>query len=563
MARAGKRTLRKDRLGANPFRVGLLALVIIAVGTYLGFTKHIPFTHGFQVKAVFTSANSIRPNSPVRIAGVNVGKVKVIARQPGTDSAVVTMEIQSAGLPIHRDATLKIRPRIFLEGNFFVDLSPGTPDSPIVHSGDTLPVTDTATPVQFDQVLTALQADTRASLQQLLFNYGLALTYQPTAADNRTQDPAVRGLTAAQALNDAFRTSGSAFQDTSIVNNALLGTQTHDLSGLIAGLGKVTRALDTNEAQLQDLVTNFNTTQAAFASQGSNLSATIRLLAPTLQNANLALTDLNKSFPPTRAFAREILPGVHETPATIDASFPWIAQVRPLLSKQELRGVADQLQPAIGDLAAVTDRSVALLPQTDLFSKCLTNVILPTGNLKVADGNLSTGAENYKEFWYTMVGLAGEGQNFDGNGDYVRFQPGGGDQTVSTGSVGGSPANALFGNALVKPIGTRPAYPGHRPPYNAQVPCYTQKLPDLSGATTGPPDTSVPGGSGSGGSGGLLGSVVPGLRSQPRSSGTAATTRQRSTSGPSITGSLLGALNPFRSPHQSTPLGTGGQGARP
>ena len=35
-----------------------------------------------------------------------------------------------------------------------------------------------------------------------------------------------------------------------------------------------------------------------------------------------------------------------------------------------------------------------------------------------------------------MVGLAGEGQNFDGNGMYVRFQPGGGDQTLSTGPVG-------------------------------------------------------------------------------------------------------------------------------
>ena len=437
--------------------------MILGIGTYLGFTKHIPFTHGFRVKAVFTSANSIRKNSPVRIAGVNVGKVKAIARQPGTDAAIVTMELQDAGLPIHRDATLKIRPRIFLEGNFFIDLSPGTPDSPIVHSGDTLPVTDTATPVQFDQVLTALQANTRASLQQLLFNYGLALTYQPTAADDRNQDPAVRGKTAAQALNDAFRTSGSAFQDTSIVNNALLGTQTHDLSGLIAGLGRVTRALDANESQLQDLVTNFNTTMAAFASQGSNVSSTIRLLAPTLQNANLALTDLNKAFPPTRAFAREILPGVRETPATINASFPWIAQVRPLLSKQELRGVADQLQPSIRDLAAVTDSSVVLLPQTDLTSKCVTDVLLPTGNLKISDGALSTGAENYKEFWYTMVGLAGEGQNFDGNGVYVRFQPGGGDQTVSTGAVGGSASNALFGNALVKPIGTRPAYPGHRP----------------------------------------------------------------------------------------------------
>ncbi len=65
-------------------------------------------------------------------------------------------------------------------------------------------------------------------------------------------------------------------------------------------------------------------------------------------------------------------------------------------------------------------------------------MILPTGDIKISDGPLTTGKENYKEFWYTMVGLAGEGQNFDGNGMYVRFQPGGGDQTISTGKYGGS-----------------------------------------------------------------------------------------------------------------------------
>src|SRR3712207_8711478 len=47
--------------------------------------------------------------------------------------------------------------------------------------------------------------------------------------------------------------------------------------------------------------------------------------------------------------------------------------------------------------------------------------------------SIETGVENYKEFWYTMVGLAGESQNFDGNGQYVRFQPGGGTQTLSSG----------------------------------------------------------------------------------------------------------------------------------
>ena len=74
------RTLRKDRRGMNPFTAGAIVLVIAVIATYFGFTKHIPFTHGFRVKGVFTSAVSIRKNSSVRIAGVNVGKVTGISR---------------------------------------------------------------------------------------------------------------------------------------------------------------------------------------------------------------------------------------------------------------------------------------------------------------------------------------------------------------------------------------------------------------------------------------------------------------------------------------------------
>ncbi len=96
--------LRKDRTGANPFVVGAVTLALIAIGTYFGFAKHVPFTHGYQLKAVFSSANSIRRNSPVRIAGVNVGKVKAIERQSGSNAALITMEIDKSGLPIHKDA---------------------------------------------------------------------------------------------------------------------------------------------------------------------------------------------------------------------------------------------------------------------------------------------------------------------------------------------------------------------------------------------------------------------------------------------------------------------------
>ena len=105
---------------------------------------------------------------------MDVGQVTSI-RRVGY-AGVVTMEIDNEGLPIHDDATMKIRPRIFLEGNWFVELQPGSPSAPTFSSGGTIPVTHTADPVQFDQVLDALNTETRANLQHFLIGYGDGLT---------------------------------------------------------------------------------------------------------------------------------------------------------------------------------------------------------------------------------------------------------------------------------------------------------------------------------------------------------------------------------------------------
>jgi len=141
----------------SPVAIGLITLVIILIGTYLGFTKDIPFTTPYQVKATFESANSIRAGSPVRIAGVNVGKVAKVEASEDSDASVVTLSLNKQALPIHEDATAKIRPRIFLEGNFFVDLKPGTPSSPKLSDNDRIPMTQTSRPVQLDEVLTAVR----------------------------------------------------------------------------------------------------------------------------------------------------------------------------------------------------------------------------------------------------------------------------------------------------------------------------------------------------------------------------------------------------------------------
>ncbi|HEX4734705.1 MAG TPA: MlaD family protein [Thermoleophilaceae bacterium] len=478
---------RRHGSRVSPFAAGMIALIVLVVALYGAFIHKYPWQNPYELKAVFANANNLAIGSPVREAGVVVGKVTGIETKQGSSASVVKMAINDNGLPLHKDATVKIRPRIFLEGNFFVDLKPGNPESPELSSSEQVPMSQTYSPVQIDQVLGVLQADTRQNTQRLLQGYGAALNGKPRPGEDAANgaDPATVGQTAAQSLNNSLNTAVPALKNLSIVNEAFLGEQPHDLSKLIDSTGRTTAELARHEDSLKNLVTNFNTTAAAFASQATALQTTIRILPDVLVQADNALLHLNESFPPLRAFSREILPGVRETPATVAASFPWIAQTQKLVSPAELQGLVNDLRPTVASLANSTDESIKLFPQVDLVSRCFTDVLLPTGDIKVQDPPLSTGIENYKEFWQAMTALSGESQNFDGNGSYTRFQTGGGSHFVSTGqAIGGGAGSVQFGNAIAQPIGARPARPAVRPPYNRTFACYKNPIPDINGAAT-------------------------------------------------------------------------------
>jgi phospholipid/cholesterol/gamma-HCH transport system substrate-binding protein len=479
----------------KPVRSGLIVLVVVALVTYFGFTKHIPFKHGYQLKAQFATAVNIHPKSPVRIAGVDVGKVSSIKRQGR--AGLVTMEIESRGLPIHSDATLKIRPRIFLEGNWFVELQPGSPSAKTVSSGHTIPITQTSDPVQLDQVLDALNTDTRANLQTFLIEYGKSLTQKPNAAEDREQLPEVRGLNAAQALNETYRLSPPALRGAAVINGALGGTEPHDLSKLIAGIGRVTAALNVHEQQLGELIGNFNTFFGAFAAQATPLRTTIAELPGALSAINRGLAELDASFGPTRTFAKDILPGVRSTPSTVTAALPWIEQVKASVAPSELGGVAKGLKSATPSLAVLENAQTPLFKQSDLFNKCLTKVLIPAGNTKLQDGVATSGVEDYKEFWYSLVGLAGIGQSFDGNGTFAKFLVGNSGATLKSQPTSildtKLKGQQLLGRSPLTPQGTRPAYPGTEPTYRPLVPCYKQTLPNFNGPLSqGPADGGGP-----------------------------------------------------------------------
>jgi len=480
---------------SNPVRFAIIGFIVAAIAVYFGFTKALPFKHGYKLNAVFTSAQNVHSKSPVRIAGVNVGKVTQIKREGNV--GVVTMEIESGGLPIHSDATAKIRPRIFLEGNWFVDLQPGSPSAPTLSSGATLPITQTSVPVQLDQVLNALNTETRANLQNFLIGFGEGLTRKPKRAEDLEQDPEVRGINGAQALNKSYQRGPESLRATAVLQTAIAGTQPHDLSALVKSIGKVTAALNVHEQQLSEWVPHFNEFFKSFAAQAPSLRETVAVLPSALESINKGLRELNSSFGPTREFAHDIIPGVKLTNAAVAASLPWIEQVQASLAPQELGGVAKGLRAATPSLARLTAEQIPFDRQSELFGKCLTNVIYPAGNTKIQDGSATTGVENYKEFWYALTGLAGIAQNFNGNGAFSRFLVGSGGGTVRSGPaevVGQNLSNKpehlkLLAHATLPPLGTRPAFQAQEPKYQPLVPCYKQAPPEFNGPLSqGPAD---------------------------------------------------------------------------
>ncbi len=475
--------------GLSFFKTGLVVVVLALIVGYLAFAKQLPWSSpGYELNATFTNASTLRVDSPVRIAGVNVGKVTGVERQG--EGAKVTFTVEEDGRPIHDDARVTIRPRLFLGGNFFLDLRPGSPGSPDLDSGGSIPSTQTAVAVELDQILTALQRPDRANLRRLLDGYGSALYDEPTPAQDRGQDPEVRGLSAAEALNGAFEYGGRAGKGSSLVNEALLGEQAGDLRKLIRASSVTFGKLASRQTELRELITNFAITTGAFAAESASLEQTLAELAPTAEQAQGQLVSINASFPPLRAFARALTPSVEELPATIEAGNPWLIQASRLLTRDELAGVAANLRASTPDLSRGTANLTTLLTGLGLTSRCFSRVLEPTGNV-VIDDDFATGQSNFNEFLYGLVSQAGEGAVFDGNGPFLRVQPGAGSQAVSTPIPGGlTNDDVLYGNSIAPPLGTQPPKPSKKPPVRTDFACHRNDVPDLNGprAQVGPPN---------------------------------------------------------------------------
>jgi virulence factor Mce-like protein len=453
---------RGRRQRVSHVQAGLIALALTLIVVFLGFEKGIPGRHHYTVEAVFASANnllvgsSVHPGSPVRVAGVNVGQVASIKQGPG-GTALVGLQMTDAGRPIHADATAKIRPRLFLEGNFFVDLHPGSPSAPELSDGGTIPVTQTSDPVALYQVLDTFDNSTREELRGLVKEFSAALSHG-----------------GAHALNRSYAAAPGALRNVAVASQATLGTQPDDLSALVSASAKTSSAIAADTSRLSDLITTFDRTATTLASRREELARGIAGLDALERESPPQLRAVDAATGPVERFARAATPPLRQAPPVLDDALPFLREVSALVAPNAVPGLVSDLGPTVHTLAALEPRLDDLFSLVSPVTACVRTHALPVLRSKVDDGRLSSGQTVLDEFLHAATGLTSSSQNFDGNGYDTRFSFGLSQDVVATGHG----EQQTF--ALGQYQGSRPTKPAQAPPFNPRAPCEDQAVPNLA-----------------------------------------------------------------------------------
>jgi phospholipid/cholesterol/gamma-HCH transport system substrate-binding protein len=463
------RSRKRSDLEARYWRAAVIAALSLALGTVFVFARQSLFGGGYQINAVFSSVNQLRTGSEVRIAGIKVGELDAVAAGP-RNTSVVQMGIDSAGLPIHTDATLTVRPRLLLEGNAYIDLNPGSPGAPDVVAGSTIPLSHTAVSVQLDQVVGVFDAPTRGALQSSIA--GLA-----------------SGLGGARpgygGLRYAVRELNGSLLSITQVAHATGGTQPGDLGRAVGSSSLLTTALAANPQALAASVTGFDRVMGALATENRPLAESISGFDRLLQIAPPSLTEIDAALPPLTRFANALRPALQAAPATLQKTNLLLDQVGGLVQPAELPRLVSELVPVTANLPQLEGRLQTLFSYTTPVTSCISTHVVPVLDSKIQDGaNNTTGDPAWLDLLHGITGFTSASTSFDGNAGTFRAGLAFG-ATALQGIIPG--LGTVVGKLDPNVEGVRPIWLGYgvEPAYRPDQPCASQPLPNLN-AQSGP-----------------------------------------------------------------------------
>ncbi|GAB3688423.1 MlaD family protein [Saccharopolyspora tripterygii] len=321
-------------------RIGLsLAAVAAVVAT--GFTTvSMNEDDDVSLTVMFPNASPLIPGNLVRLSGVEVGQIESVELQGG--QAAVKMRLDPSVLPLHSDASAKIRP-VTLLGERFVDLNRGSDSAPEMDEPLVIRAQHTSSAVDLDQVLNSLDDPSSAALAALVTTLG-----EGTGGQGANVDEAIKAL--APAMENTRELGGVLEQQ-----NAVLGQ-------LVDRTSPVAQALaERNGGNLDQAVEQGKQLLASVASQRQAMKDSLAQLPGTLQKANQVLSEVSGVAEAGTPVLRDVRPVTDDLPqitselnAFADAADPALGSLPPVLDKA--KGLLDQAAPAVRDLKPGTDQ---------------------------------------------------------------------------------------------------------------------------------------------------------------------------------------------------------------
>jgi phospholipid/cholesterol/gamma-HCH transport system substrate-binding protein len=373
-------------------RSGVIVLASLIIGALIAL--HIasniganPTTSAQTVAFDVGDASDIVARSDeVRFLGIPAGRVGSVTMN-GTQP-VITASFDTQYGRIYRNARAVVRPNTALQDMYVDIVDPGTPSAGLANAQHPLPVSQTDTSVNLDDVLNTFNADARASLRSLLDNMGNGL--------------ADRGASLREGFVEAVpfvRLAGRLSQQ--LAQRAPLVRQ------LVHNAAVLTSYLGQNQQTLRQLLASGSATLTTLADNGKPLNDTLAALPPTLSDLRSSLSSLSGVLPSVDSAVRSLGPVADSLPSSLSALRGLSASASPAVQAlqvpvQRLVPLAQDLVPLSSNLSSAVNR---LLPQVPVLNKA-------TGDL----AGCRTGVQGFFE-WNPSLAKYGDqrGQSPRGN----------------------------------------------------------------------------------------------------------------------------------------------------
>jgi virulence factor Mce-like protein len=376
----------------------IVAMVAFALSVFgllmflwLSFGGPIPIKpEGYRVKVHFPEAATLPVEADVRLAGVNIGKVKTKELDKGAARTLVELELDSAYAPIPKDSTAILRGKT-LFGETYVELSGGNKRRGVLQDGKTLPNSQVEPTVELDEIFTSFDEPTRRAFQEWM----------------RELAKASRGKSS-EHLNDAFgNLEGFAVDGAKLLK--VLDEQETAVHRLIKNTGVVFGAINERQGALRGLIQNSHDTFEATASRDEALAETFRIFPTFLDESRVTLARLERFASNTRPLVRDLKAPADDLGPTVRD----LGDLAPHLTRlfRNLPPLIRASETGVPDLERVLDGAEPLFEAAHVFFPEL-NPILSYLNFHQATvaGFISNGAPDLSgdfggERYQTQVGI--------------------------------------------------------------------------------------------------------------------------------------------------------------